>query len=219
MILNKTNKMSRGGIVCGLLARMEIIMKTDRRTQKTKSAIYQALSLLMQEKRYANITIQEIIDHANIGRSTFYAHFATKDELLNSMVIDIFEFMNQDIMDHLSDGGQSNKMMIPVEKILEHAQENAKQIKGILKSESGELLFTRFKLYWEEKLEVHFTEHITDTKDLKVPLEFLINHITSSFIEMLKWWITKGTNYTPKQMEEYYEAVMLPSIMVIMKGE
>ncbi len=54
----------------------------DRRVRRTRENLFSALSELMQEKRYNKITIQDIIDRADVGRSTFYAHFETKDDLL-----------------------------------------------------------------------------------------------------------------------------------------
>lgn len=65
--------------------------KIDRRVAKTRAAICQALNDLMAEKKYASITIQDIIDRANVGRTTFYSHFIDKDELLNSCIETVFE--------------------------------------------------------------------------------------------------------------------------------
>ena len=63
----------------------------DRRQKKTRQAVYDAFTRLLEKKSYSSITVQEIIDEADIGRSTFYAHFETKDELLRALCTEIFE--------------------------------------------------------------------------------------------------------------------------------
>lgn len=57
-------------------------MPADRRIQKTKKLLTEALIQLILEKEYENVTIQDIIDKANIGRSTFYLHYESKEQLL-----------------------------------------------------------------------------------------------------------------------------------------
>ena len=54
----------------------------DRRVKKSRAAIYQAFLTLLNQKSYESLTVQEIIDLADVGRSTFYAHFETKEALL-----------------------------------------------------------------------------------------------------------------------------------------
>src|SRR5690349_21251623 len=58
--------------------------RADRRVQRTRRLLHEALLSLIHEKRYEVITVQEILDRADIGRSTFYMHFKDKDELLFS---------------------------------------------------------------------------------------------------------------------------------------
>src|SRR5262245_38506946 len=57
---------------------------TDRRVQRTRDLLQRALIDLIGERRYADITIQDIVDRANVGRTTFYLHFTSKDELFLS---------------------------------------------------------------------------------------------------------------------------------------
>lgn len=49
----------------------------ERRRKKTRQAILAAFQELLAHKRYENIIVQEIIEAADVGRSTFYTHFET----------------------------------------------------------------------------------------------------------------------------------------------
>jgi len=190
--------------------------KPDRRIEKTRTAIYQALSDLLQEKRYANITIQEIIDRANVGRTTFYQHFTDKDALLSNCIETIFESLSGHLTEQVPPNHESR--IIPVAELLTHIMENRRLINGILMSESGELLFDKFKSYWSKKIEPYLLAHLPNGKQPKVPIDILTNYVTSSLIELLKWWNKSGEEYTPKQMEEYFFALILPSISSILRA-
>src|SRR3990170_2749326 len=67
----------------------------DRRVQKTRKLLQDSLIALVSEKGYESVTIQEILDRANVGRSTFYAHFQDKDQLLHSILDRLDELFEQ----------------------------------------------------------------------------------------------------------------------------
>ena len=62
----------------------------DRRQRKTREAIFNAFTELLSSKHYSQITVGEIIEKADVGRATFYAHFETKDFLLKELCEELF---------------------------------------------------------------------------------------------------------------------------------
>ncbi len=58
----------------------------DRRVQRTRLLLLDSLRLLLMERGYERLTIQNILDHAGVGRATFYAHFTSKDQLLEDSI-------------------------------------------------------------------------------------------------------------------------------------
>ena len=69
--------------------------KADRRSQRTRQLLSTALIEVMLAKRYDEITVQDIIDRANVGRSTFYAHFLDKEDLLVSQLTRVLDALTQ----------------------------------------------------------------------------------------------------------------------------
>ena len=67
----------------------------DRRVQRTRTSLLTALLDLIVEKGYEEVTVQDIVDRANVGRSTFYKHFLDKRELLLSGVDELHGFLAQ----------------------------------------------------------------------------------------------------------------------------
>ena len=106
----------------------------DRRQQKTRTAIFQAFRKLLEIKRFDHITV------ANVGRSTFYAHFPTKDELLKAMCTDLFshvfseELMREQTHDFSAGSGELQDKLT---HLLYHLRDNRGDIVGILSCESG----------------------------------------------------------------------------------
>lgn len=174
----------------------------DRRQQKTRKAIFEALGTLLETKRFDHITVQEIIETANIGRSTFYAHFETKDDLLKEMCTDIFQhvFTNElpkEAQEDYSTGRPNLELKLG--HILYHLRESKGNLRGILWGESGDLFMSYLKKYLRELFGRYKGAFPSD-----VPEDFLLNHLAGSFGEAVKWWMTEDTSHSPEEVAAFY---------------
>lgn len=157
----------------------------DRRQQKTRKAIFEAFRTLLEKKRYDHITVQEIIDVANVGRSTFYSHFETKELLLEAMCKDLFYHIFES--DYRFGDGSDSDLKTKLSHILWHIRDGRNDLSGIMLSDSGGL----FMKYFKEHLHTMFLMHI-DTFHTDVPTDYLLNHLVGSFAETIMWWMRNG---------------------------
>src|SRR5690242_21361723 len=93
--------------------------KHDRRSERTRQMLGDALLALMQERRYADLTVQDILDRANIGRSTFYAHYWDKDDLLASTIQRMIEALSRQV----DRGAGDAATLLPSLGLFHHVQE------------------------------------------------------------------------------------------------
>ncbi|HEX2945557.1 MAG TPA: TetR/AcrR family transcriptional regulator [Clostridia bacterium] len=197
----------------------------DRRSLKTCQAIQDALFSLMQEKQYNRITTQDIIDRANVGRSTFYSHFGTKDELLLSSIEGLLSMLDRYIEDYIGNNGGKGRML-PVGELFEHIRENSRVMKGLFKGKSSDLFLEKAQSYWNRKLEGYLGRKLMATGGIEgvrspckapgstpaVPVPILANHISGTLINLLRWWVENKMTYSPFQMDEYFQQLITPCI-------
>lgn len=172
----------------------------DRRQQKTRKAIFRAFRSLLEKKRYDHITVQEIIDEADVGRSTFYSHFETKDLLLDALCEELFFHIFEH--DPCPWVGKDRDLESKLSHTLWHIRDEKNDLSGILISDSGELFMTYFKRHLHTMFEGFIDVFKTD-----VPREFLLNHLVGSFAETVMWWIKEGMKTPPESVAAYFMAV------------
>ena len=150
--------------------------------------------------------MQEILDEADIGRSTFYSHFDTKDALLKEMCTEIFDHIfSQELHSETthdfssSDHGLREK----ITHLLYHLKDNKGNILGVLSGESGEL----FMRYFREYLAAMFEQYPECFRN-DVPREFALNHLVGSFAEAVKWWIATRMKMPAEQLADNYLKVI-----------
>ena len=171
----------------------------DRRQAKTRKAIYTAFGRLLRHGRYEHITVQEIIDEANVGRSTFYAHFETKDHLIKAMCEEIFDHVFEGHPCEYSE--KESTVCVRLGHVLWHLKHTEVGLPEILPSESGDL----FLGYMKEYLAVLFGQYLP--KEEEIPADFHLHHLVGSFTECVKWWAKNGMEPSPEEMAKYFVTV------------
>ncbi len=178
----------------------------DRRQRKTRAAILAAFTDLLSKKSYGKITVQEIIDLADVGRTTFYAHFETKDDLLQELCTELFDHIIESAKGSANAGsGQPESVF---SHLLQHLDED-KNISALLLSESGGFFMRYFKERLDELVEL---EYGISKREGKLPREFLVNHISGSFVEMVQWWLKGHKKYTPEELGDYFNEAIEPVV-------
>ncbi len=184
--------------------------RLDRRQQKTRKAIFDAFIELIGLKSYELITIQNIIDRANIGRSTYYAHFSTKEALVKAMCDEMFSRVIQSVREckhshHNCDElqcGHEHHNRSPFRHILTHLEEDDFHILTLLTSDSREMILRYFKDNMNEFVRSEVLTRCTIPRGL--PEEFVVAHISGSFVEMLYWWLNHDRQYSLDELDQYY---------------
>lgn len=177
--------------------------KTDLRVKRTHKMIIEAFFQLVEEKGYDCITIQDIADEAMINRATFYAHFKDKQDLYEQ----IFDFAIN-AFTSVIDTEQiivSNRIKVKqIEFLLTHIYVNIQKNKNffltIMDGSSNELLRKKLADIIYEKYADIFSKLKITENDIEVPIDFIIEYMTSIFIGTLHWWITSDTDMSPNHL-------------------
>lgn len=172
----------------------------DRRQRKTRTAIFQAFEELLRTKRAEQITVGEIIALADVGRATFYAHFETKDALLEALCEELFCHIFDSV-----EGATAHRHIFdceaPASVFLHLFQHLAKDDHGILTLFAGENNEI-FLGYFKQGLVKLIESQLNGESDL--PRDFRVHQVAAVFTETVRWWAYGKMQESPEQICGYF---------------
>lgn len=175
----------------------------DRRVSRTVQALRSSLFELVQEKHYDSITVQDIIDRANVGRSTFYTHFRDKEDLF---VGDWKNFLST-IAEHIDLGHKGR--IAPVAGLMTHLKDVHPYYRALVRSGKVDRRFAQGKEFLAEKIE----EKIADSgQQLGIPAGIAAHYLALQIFGLLKWWLDHNMPYTPEEMDTMFHLLVAPGI-------
>jgi AcrR family transcriptional regulator len=173
--------------------------KQDRRSQRTRRLLSEAFVELLREKGYSAITVSDIIERANIGRSTFYSHYRDKDDLFVSELDRVIEVLSH----HFPE--QEEMPYFPSLGLFHHVGEEYELYKALTWTPGIDLLIKHLQISLSQRIEQGLQKN---EKDFDIPRPIAANFIAGSFLILLKWWLENKMNYAPEEMDQMFKRLI-----------
>lgn len=181
--------------------------KQDRRSQRTRQLVNSAMMELLSEKPFKAITVQDILDRAGIGRSTFYSHYYDKEDVHASMMEQMLETMNQQLSER-----HAGQEILPSLELFQHIHQDRLHFQAVAGGQTGERLWEMMQTELGKIIEQALISAGEDTSPPSTPLTVVSAYLAGAFLNLLKWWLKAGMPYAPEEMDRIFRQLALPGV-------
>lgn len=183
--------------------------KIDRRIQRTKNLLREAILALVVEVGYENLTVEQITEYANLGRTTFYLHYKDKYDLLIDSLNQVQNTLFAEIYAPENLEKWRKEGIDPRKRIFSHAAENASMYKLLFTDQVSGVVFSKFRQHLALRLE-SIIQSIQEHRQITPPIP---NPVSSSYVSgallgLLIWWLENDMPYSPEEVWEMYHTLM-----------
>lgn len=185
---------------------------TDRRVARTQKLLRDALHSLIRERDYDSIVVKEILDRADVGRSAFYTHFHDKDELLASSLYDLLGSVPS-MRTHGGDDRGAGILWFSL-PIFEHHEQRRRAGELRLGARGRAVLHGRLQHILTELIsrEILGSSHRKRKAAGRIPPDLLVQHIASTFILVLNWWVESESPLPAIEVNRIFHAMITPAL-------
>ena len=183
--------------------------KSDRRVQRTRELLQNAFIDLVSERGYDAITVQDITDRANVGRTTFYLHFNGKDELFMSVhdsIVSGFNFEPMSREELLSPHAPAGFVAL-----YKHGEAAYQALYPILQGKDGALLLRRLRQRVARTIEDSLRQAFAE-EDSAIPFHLLANYLAGAELTLVQWWIEKRQPYPAEELAQTFHRLQRAAI-------
>ena len=199
--------------------------RTDRRVNRSRRLLRDALMELILEKGYDAVTVEDITERADLGRTTFYLHYKNKEELLLGAIDEIADELKEkaNLLIYMRD--PSNRPAAaptgpihPFHLIFEHAAHSAKLYRIILQGEGANRAERRIREIIAESAQSFFQyqRSLQRIPEPPIPVEVISGYLASSLLGFLHWWLENNMPYSPAEMAEMYRGLFFQGVQQIL---
>jgi AcrR family transcriptional regulator len=186
--------------------------KTDRRVQRTRELLQKALIELISERGYDAITIQDIVDRANVGRTTFYVHYNSKDELFISCHEAIVsEFHFGPLYPHSREELLAPEAPAGMTSAYRHLEDARALLYSIFQGKDSLLILRRIRDWSAQEIEASLRAAFAEAEST-IPFDVLANYLAGAQIALVQWWLEKRQPLTPENLAQTFHRLQRAAI-------
>lgn len=187
------------------------MVEQDRRVRRTRRALHEGLIALVLEKGYAHVTVQDILDRADVSRSAFYAHYRDKDALL----LTSFDGLHAELrarLDEMAPGSRPPDSAHPAAVLFEHAYRHQRVYKALCGRQGGNVVRGYLHRLIGGLLREYLRPHLV-AAGAELPAEIAAEFLTSAALGLLIWWVDKDFPGDPTWLACRYQELAAPGIL------
>jgi AcrR family transcriptional regulator len=185
--------------------------KVDRRVRRTRELLRSALISMILEKGYERVTVQDIIDRADVGRSTFYAHFRDKEDLLVFGLEELRAAFQPDAQ-QAGETHPGKRAPSPTLAVFEHFARHREVWKAMVGKRGAEGFIRYLHGFLAELLRAQL-EARAPKEQTQVPLDAVVEFAVHALIGLgVRWWLENDLPYSAEEMDQLYRRLTEPGI-------
>jgi AcrR family transcriptional regulator len=189
--------------------------ETDRRVQRTRELLRGALIELIGERGYDGITVQDIVDRANVGRTTFYLHYNSKDDLFLSCHETIVSgFESSPFYTHPLSRDELLAPEAPagMRQMFQHLKEAGARLDPIFQGRDGGVILRRIRDGSAQEIEANLQTAFAGARSA-IPLEVLASYLAGAKLALVQWWLEKRRPHSPEAMARAFHRLQRAAIL------
>lgn len=179
--------------------RLVIPGNDDVRAQRSRDELAWALIALMRDRSYDDISVQDICAQAGVGRSTFYAHFADKDEMFVRHIVVFGEWMGG----RCAWDGVANGYRFEIEFLLNHVRDMRPVYDSLMKSRKVDLIVKVWRNKFADGFE-RIIRALRGDEPATMPPELLAQHLAGTVVNLLTWWLDHHYPMEPADVQQQF---------------
>lgn len=185
----------------------------DRRVARTRGILQEALNRLTLKSGYEAVTIKDICDEANVGRSTFYAHFTSKDDLKRSGLEHLRHHLLARQQAALAgDGAPQDRTLSFSLVMLEHARDHAGLYKALVNDRGGSVALGFIREILGDLIRADLVGQHFEPAARPTDREGTVQYLVGAFMSLMVWWLDSGAKLAPGEVDAIFRRLSLEGL-------